>query len=376
MGIIRLLLALSVLIGHIGGLFGYKLVDPPVAVELFFIISGFYMAMILSEKYNSYSLFITNRFLKIYPAYLVVVLITLVSSAVYFLTTHNYESGMVGKIISARDKIPGSSLAAILLTNITIFGQDLLLFLKANGHSRLLFTTNFQDSNPVLIRLLVVPQAWSIALELMFYLIAPFLNKLKTIPLLLIGAVSLSIKIALYKNGLVNDPWTYRFFPAELLFFILGISSYRFYKSDWFAAISAKLTYRWSTVLYISFLVVIFAFSPMLGDHFQLTLLMAGFSFILPFIFEKFKRVRLDKKIGDFSYELYIAHEFCIYTLLNVFNKFNHHVEVNKVLVIIGTVVFSYGLSVLVTQKIDRFRQNRLKQTAKPASSPAVLQSA
>lgn len=375
MGVIRLLLALSVVVGHMGGVFGYTLVDPAVAVEVFFIISGFYMAMILSEKYNSYSLFITNRFLKIYPAYLVVLLVTFVLSTIYLVATHNYENGIVGKIISAQQKVPASALIPMVLSNLTIFGQDVLFFFRVDGHSNVSFTTNYQNSNFVLIRLLAVPQAWSIALELMFYLIAPFLNKLKTLPLLLIGAASLCLKITLYRSGLTNDPWTYRFFPSELFFFILGILSYRLYKTSFFTAVDSKLNHRWTNILYISFLLVFFLFSPGLNSI-QSALFIAAFTFLLPFIFEKFRKVRLDKKIGDFSYELYIAHELCIYSMTNIISRFSHHTEINKILVLIGSLVFSYALSILVTQKIDRFRQNRIKKSVQPVAGTLALETA
>lgn len=66
MGILRLLLAISVIIAHTESVFGVRLVGGVIAVQAFYIISGFYMAMILTEKYigkNSYKLFITNRLL-------------------------------------------------------------------------------------------------------------------------------------------------------------------------------------------------------------------------------------------------------------------------------------------------------------------------
>ena len=40
------------------------------AVELFFLVSGFYMAMVLNERYvgrGSYWLFASNRVLRLYP---------------------------------------------------------------------------------------------------------------------------------------------------------------------------------------------------------------------------------------------------------------------------------------------------------------------
>src|SRR5437899_9041000 len=72
MGVIRLLLALSVLIFHAGKFFNYNIVNNTIAVFSFFIISGFYMALVLDKKYSkqqSKLLFWSNRLLRIFPLY-------------------------------------------------------------------------------------------------------------------------------------------------------------------------------------------------------------------------------------------------------------------------------------------------------------------
>ena len=73
MGLLRLLLAVSIILTHSFPLFGYKELDGIRAVEGFFVISGFYMALILNEKYTgknrSYFLYLSNRLVRIYPVY-------------------------------------------------------------------------------------------------------------------------------------------------------------------------------------------------------------------------------------------------------------------------------------------------------------------
>ena len=64
MGLLRLLLAVSVVLVHTSGCFGLRPLGAAEAVQTFYIISGFYMAMILTEKYRgqgSYRLFLTNQ---------------------------------------------------------------------------------------------------------------------------------------------------------------------------------------------------------------------------------------------------------------------------------------------------------------------------
>jgi peptidoglycan/LPS O-acetylase OafA/YrhL len=52
MGLLRMLLAFSVLTSHMHGrgIFGFRILSGGLAVECFFMISGFYMALVLNEK--------------------------------------------------------------------------------------------------------------------------------------------------------------------------------------------------------------------------------------------------------------------------------------------------------------------------------------
>lgn len=80
MGIIRFLLAIAVVFAHTGHEQYMQMVGGKLAVELFYIFSGFYMALILTEKYvglKMYKVFITNRMLKLYPIYWVVALLVI-----------------------------------------------------------------------------------------------------------------------------------------------------------------------------------------------------------------------------------------------------------------------------------------------------------
>ena len=86
MGTIRLLLALAVVFGHASAFgiippytpqFGYFPIDATLAVHLFFVVSGFYMGLVLDEKYRNLDgwvwRFYLNRYFRLMPTYLVVV---------------------------------------------------------------------------------------------------------------------------------------------------------------------------------------------------------------------------------------------------------------------------------------------------------------
>ena len=81
MGTLRFILALSVAYGHSGDFLGFPLIPGDTAVQSFYAISGFYMALVLNEKYrpgsSTYFLFISNRFIRLFPVYATVLCLTL-----------------------------------------------------------------------------------------------------------------------------------------------------------------------------------------------------------------------------------------------------------------------------------------------------------
>src|SRR5918993_2186065 len=183
MGLIRFLLATSVVSAHAGPILGFTLLDSDVAVKAFYIISGFYMALILNEKYiysnNSYSLFITNRFLRIYPLYWIVLLLTILYS-IMLIDSKDSNLSQLNNYATNWDDMKTETFIFLLFTNIFLFFQDVVMFLGFNTTSgELFFTSNFQNTNPQLHTFLFVPQAWTIGIELTFYLIAPFVAKKK-----------------------------------------------------------------------------------------------------------------------------------------------------------------------------------------------------
>ena len=68
---------LPVAYGHAGDFLGFPLVPGDTAVQSFYAVSGFCVAVVLNEKYrpgsSTYSLFTSNRFLRLFPVYATVV---------------------------------------------------------------------------------------------------------------------------------------------------------------------------------------------------------------------------------------------------------------------------------------------------------------
>ena len=71
MGTFRFLLALSVALGHFGTISGYYMINGRMAVQCFYMVSGFLISLVLSHKYDPSTpegrwLFYTNRALRIF----------------------------------------------------------------------------------------------------------------------------------------------------------------------------------------------------------------------------------------------------------------------------------------------------------------------
>lgn len=369
MGLLRIILAITVVIAHSYTVFGFSFTGGLVAVEVFFIISGFYMAMILDEKYagkGSYALFLSNRFLRLYPLFWVVLLLTIVTSVALYIFTDNFFR--LSPYIQYFDSMAIETLLYQIIVNIVLLGQDIVMFLGFSKDSGgMYFTSDFRTSDPMFYKFLLVPQAWTLALEVMFYLIAPFVVRKSNIFIVSLIIFSMLTRAYIYFFlGYTNDPWTYRFFPAELALFLFGVISFRLYKT--YKIQKTKLLGR-NLVFFIYpslFLTIIFyQFIPKAGfGHIINWLFYVFCALSLPFIFEFSKAWKLDARIGELSYPIYISHILVI-GAITPFMKGGGQ-EHRGTLAVLFTIIFSYILLRLISDPIEKIRKSRVKHENKP----------
>ncbi|CAG0958044.1 hypothetical protein METP3_00652 [Methanosarcinales archaeon] len=359
MGILRLMLALSVVIQHSHLIFGYIILNSNIAVHSFYIISGFYMALILNEKYigqnNSYKLFISNRILRLYPVYFVVLIFTIILSLAKFILFDNF--GRLSTIINSFNYINIGSILFLLLVNISIIGQDIVFFLgmdKSNGS--LYFLTDVLKSDPPVFNFLLIPQAWTLSLEMMFYLIAPFIVKNKSKYLLLIISLSILIRIFLYDIGLYEGSWSLRFFPNELAFFISGTLSYKIYQYLKRYRFQNSIIYLVS--IYIIFYSIMFQYIP-IEYYYKMILYYISLVVSIPILFIYSKKNTIDQKIGELSYPIYISH-FLIIDFLLEFSFYIRYIEYRGIFVAIVAIIGSFLLIKLIEKPVNNIRQKRL----------------
>jgi len=359
MGTLRFLLALAVVIVHTShlygvSLYGLRLTGGVVAVQVFYMVSGFYMALILNTKYTgkgSYKLFITNRFLRIYPAYWVVLLLTLAFTC--FPSFTHVFGFTLWDYIGTDTPLSPISIIFLNITNLALLGQDIVLFQGIRSDGGLYFTTNFAETKPGLYTFLPVPQAWTLSLELMFYVLAPFLARRKTYVLLSLMAAGLVIRFYIYfVADLYHDPWTYRFFPAELAFFIAGMVSYRLYLWVNEKRISGNLAMIATVVVLCA--TVGYQFLP--GGAVRQWAYYGLLFSLMPFLFIFSNSHRsTDGWIGELSYPMYISHVFVLLALSPLLKGISS--SLITLIVCAATVLFSLVLMRFVSTPIESYQQ-------------------
>jgi peptidoglycan/LPS O-acetylase OafA/YrhL len=356
MGVIRFLLALSVVAAHCGPILGTTLVSGQLAVQAFYIISGFYMSLVLDTKYNykgSYWMFLEQRVLRLYPVYYLVALVTLIASYVAAVISGVHYPA-VAQVISFYPSMSVFSKIFVALIQFTVVGQDITLFTGMAGTPlHLYFTSNFRLTSPRVVNFLLVPQTWTVALEMMFYVLAPFLCRLRLRTTLLLIGVSLSIRyFAYWSLGLAHEPWTYRFFPFELGFFLSGSVAYKFYR-----CFKSELENHKVEILVLFGGLVTFTIFYKWIQHVpsQQHLYYLCVALLVPGLFAIFKDNPVDRFIGELSYPIYLTHYVINYYLqhwtVRHFSPFYRGLVVAIPTVFVSAVIF-----LLFEHRMDRFR--------------------
>jgi peptidoglycan/LPS O-acetylase OafA/YrhL len=320
MGIIRILLAVSVVISHSTPLFGLELVPGNIAVELFFIISGFYMALVLSEKYTLekdklfWLNFYKSRFLRLYPVFVALS----VCGWIYFgLLALYFGKVPANGFVEIYERMPWWGDAFAIFSNLTMIGQDIpsLFHISPDGimhffYSRTAGTT--EDGAIWVGQVRSIGQAWSIGTEIWFYLLAPFLVRRSNVIIAAIAIISLGLKIFMevHLNYL-----TYFFFPAQLVFFLIGVLAYKIGKLHSF--IHLKTSGFIGLSLFSLSLTV---YQLVNSQYYQIYLFILLGLFIYP-IFCLTAHSQTDRFIGELSYPIYMVHMLIISVTNPIFHK-------------------------------------------------------
>src|SRR3954454_10811279 len=187
MGTLRFLLAIAVLLYHMSGV---ALFDMPAyelmmvrplsgnsAVETFFIISGFAMAGALSTRYRDRPVgrFYASRVLRLYPAYLLILAVHIVAAALL------WRPGLPQPVnlFMADAAQPPAERLVWTISSFLVVGKE--LWFQGNDFAK-------QFVNP----------AWSLSIELQFYLLIPFLVRWPIRRLIVLFGLALAYRVLLF----------------------------------------------------------------------------------------------------------------------------------------------------------------------------------
>ncbi|MGZ5202250.1 MAG: acyltransferase family protein [Croceibacterium sp.] len=357
----RLLLAMSVVYGHVGlmSVLGVPSIPGDTAVQAFYAISGFYMALVLNETYtakdSTYRLFLTNRFLRLFPAYAVVAIATLGLA----LIVHS-RSGELPFVIywHAMPALPVIELAPLLASQVSIIGMDIhqLLTLQSGALS---LVTDFDNDAARLQGLLVNPPAWTLGLEFSFYLIAPLIARrpVRVIAAILFASIALRLLLQ-FGFGLHGLPWSYMFFPSELALFMAGVLGYRIYRAREDGAVDPRL-WRLFVAACASIAIAVLinrlhGWSRVASTGLLFCLLLA-----IPALFRASRTHRVDRFLGELSYPIYIGHMLVMWT--GEYLLLMRPGAVYGLAVLAATLILALGLYWCVDRPVDAWRHRRLK---------------
>jgi peptidoglycan/LPS O-acetylase OafA/YrhL len=275
------------------------------------------MAMVLSSsKYGSKRQFYASRFLRVFLPYWIVLVATCAWSV---LSGVLFNQWLVLKPFLSHPMAHNGAAGLIFasLTNFTLFGQDWVMFLAHDHGGHLGITEYYRTNASPLYQYLLVPQCWSVGLELVFYALAPFLNRLKSAMLILLAISSYAARgFAYWHFHAYHDPWDYRFFPFELSQFLFGMLGYRLYAKLPPISPAAAVTGIWRyligaaivlAALYAHLKASLLVFK-ITGYHIGILGTFPIWALIIPVLFYFFGANKYDRYVGELSYPLYLLH--------------------------------------------------------------------
>ena len=245
----------------------------------------------------------------------------------------------------------------ILWTNIGIIGQEILYLLKINHLSSSLCWFMDSAGSEQAWTFLLVPQAWSLSMELSFYFLAPFIIRLSNRRIGLVLLVSVALRLFIELKGPEYDLLARRCFPAELCFFLTGVMSYRL--------LNQIKEYKKAGIIgFISLVVIAYAvfFYDSIDYPGSVVLLTVITYLSIPFVFVLTKNSMFDRFLGKISYPVYMVH----FLIIAVFEESLEEYSVFSLLAVVTCAALLVHF--FIETPIDRWRQSRVAGSCREMS--------
>ena len=328
------------------------------AVDVFIILSGFVIFFMLSETRDNYVVYLIKRFFRIFPIYLLVLVVSIVTLAWF-------------KDILLQAPPGESTLSRIQLIDAAYFKAPFQLL----AHAALL-----QGVIPVhwipFSSYTFVGQAWSVSVEWQFYLIAPLLFAW------IAKSESTSTKIALVILVLAIGGWTVMtddgFVGRHCAMFILGFLSLYFYR-DLAHTLSTKTIVASAFLLTLASAVIVPRYAV------PIAIWCVTFGSVIVHTRHPLQRnpvatllnLKVTAFIGRISYSIYMTHMLIVMILLKGFTYLPMGLHVRYVVfpltVMAVTILCSavtYKLVEMPFQKVGKKLAGHLKNRLAPKLAP------
>jgi peptidoglycan/LPS O-acetylase OafA/YrhL len=318
-------------------------------------------------NYPTAASFFASRAARLYPTYWIVLALCIVAT-----TVHGSPSIPPFLYLSFWSDVQRPlPLMIYWLSNLSFIGLDLGIFfcqrfVGGDVELSLAQDTVCTDSG-LAINTSIVQPAWTLALEVYFYMMVPLLarSQTRTTAWLALISFAIALGIAFFHN---RNPWHRSFFPAELYLFLAGFISFRLRHS-----IPKLLGYSCAIATIVAILGYqhspFFDWSDPAGLNILLYLIFAA---ALPVLFSVGSRLPLERIVGDLSYPVYISHaltESLIFTA-QLHSRWNLSLHQWIALNISAVMIVAAGL-LLVTWPIEHLR-HLMRSARDPRSSGDV----
>jgi peptidoglycan/LPS O-acetylase OafA/YrhL len=340
---LRGLMAMWVLLGHVALTFSFPAFEHWIwwqilcanrkAVDIFIVLSGFVIFYMLDAKREKYSVYLMRRFLRIFPAYIVCLIFSLM---------------MVHLSVEGLNAIPDPSprdvdRLVIFQSSLRYFGPHVL------AHVTILHGLLPRGMFP-LSDYAFIGQAWSISVEWQFYLLAPAAFFLATMQRRWAGLAALALLCATLYN-------TRRFFAegyigTQIIYFFIGCSSFFFWRMrrSWLETIArhSDLTIVVASGVWVltfpRYSHIAIWIAVLLGCS---AVRFEGHGLIASAI-SKVLRLPLLRWCGRISYSVYLVHMFVLYATLWLLRNSGlgpvGQFEITMITTIVATLLVAHGM--------------------------------
>lgn len=361
MGIFRYLLALSVLMAHVGGL-GW--ISPRVAVYSFYCVSGYLIFRVLDGVYMDHShgvaKFYLNRFLRLAPLFLVMLFLAYLVS--YARDGHPHDIGN-NETVSYVSTVTYTDTGKSMLHDLKVFFSPEVFFKGGVPYF------GFDRHN-------ALHQGWSIGIEMTFYVIAPLLllfyrKNVKIIYLAAFAALLAFIYFGLESPDFEN--FNYKNFITSFYAFLGGVLIYHFSKQT-----SFRFSYRHTIPFLLIWFYALWFWSTTHHSHMRemtnMTAVFVLLFFTLPVVAVVcFTRVpecfeSIDRWFGNMSYGIYLNHFLVASLMLTADEIFARHFNYERIFgipnrthfgvqAIVFSTLFAHFTYLMVEEPVERLRK-------------------